>query len=261
MADDTLIKTVVDGVATLTVNRPAARNALTREMALQLTDELLRIEQDADIKCLVLRGANGSFIAGGDLVGFSRALEMSPSDRSIDFRRRVSSYALQMSVLMRMPKPVVAVVEGAVAGAGIPYALAADYVLAAEDARFLLSHVNVGLPLDLGLSYFLPRVVGLGHARRLAMTGATVLAAEALTLGMVSELAPASQIDEALQRITQRLAAMPQRAIVSIKREFEASYDNSLCAQIALEAELVAECVADEAFVQRVRAFVNRKRG
>jgi 2-(1,2-epoxy-1,2-dihydrophenyl)acetyl-CoA isomerase len=258
MNADWLLKDITGGVATITVNRPEVRNAISREIVAKLGEYLIELDADPQIRCIVLRGAGGHFISGADVSGFVQALDQSAEERSREFRERLGRVAPQIELIGHLTKPLVTVAEGAVAGAGISYALASDYVLASATARFVFAHVHIGLPLDCGLSYYLPRVVGLGRARRLAMTGATVDAQEALRIGMVSELVDANDLEAALSRITDRFLSLPRHALAGIKRQFDRTFVNDVVAQLALEAELVGECAADEEFVRRVNKFVKR---
>lgn len=258
MKEEWLLKDLREGVATITVNRPEARNALSREMAARLTDYLLESEADREVRCVVLRGGGGHFISGGDVSAFAQTLEMTPTERSSNFRKRVSALTLQMSLLSRFSKPVIAVAEGAIAGAGIAYALAADYLIAASNARFVFAHVRLGLPLDTGLSYYLPRVVGLSRARKLAMTGSTLGAREALDMGMVAEVVEPEELEGALSRIKDQFLSLPPQALAGIKHQLDAAYGNDMAAQVGLEAELVGRCAAEDEFARRIDAFLNR---
>jgi len=247
-----------EGVASLLFNRPEARNAMNPAMRDALMAQLDSLAADDAIRTVVLRGRGGSFVAGGDLQAFAETLALSREDRRKNFRQRVSLSSGLVQRLVTFPKPLVAVVEGDVAGAGISIVLCCDFVLATEAARFSFSHARVGLPLDLGLSYFLPRAVGNLQARRLAMSAARIGAEEACRLGLATSLVAGNQLETGLAELLEGLVAMPGTAITAIKREFRDAASATLEDQLALEADLVGDCAATEAFEQRVASFVNR---
>lgn len=259
MNPDWLQLDISERVATIRFNRPEARNALTREITARCTDYLLQVNADPNIRCLILRGSSGHFVSGGDIDGFAQDIGLSPEERSAGFRRRVSSLSLQIELLQRLKIPVIAVTEGTVAGAGLSYVLASDYVLASTDTRFLFAHIHMGLPLDMGMSYFLPRVVGLTRARKLALTGAKMTAQEALDYGLISEVADNTDLETALLRVSAHFLSLPAAGLAGIKREFAESYGNDVASQISLEAELVSDCVTTEDFVARITAFAARE--
>ena len=246
------------GIATLVFNRPESRNAMNPAMRDALITALDLLAADVDIQAVVLKGQGGSFIAGGDLQAFAQTLDMERPARRKNFVERVTLSSALVEKLVNFPKPLIAVIEGDAAGAGISIALACDFVLATENARFTFAHAHVGLALDLGLSYFLPRAVGSLQARRLAMLGAKISGAEAYELGMVSSLLEVDALDQSLATLLSSLKKMPATALAGIKRELAASCSASLQQQLALEAEAVADCAATEAFEQRVAAFVRR---
>ena len=258
MNADWLLKNIADGVATITINRPEVRNAISRDVVARLGDYLIELDAEPQVRCIVLRGAGGHFISGADVSGFVPAIDKDADERTREFRERLERVAPQFELINRLTKPLMTVVEGSVAGAGLAFTLASDYVIAASTARFVFAHVHIGLPLDCSVSYYLPRVVGLGRARSLAMTGATVDAQEALGIGLVSELVEVSDLDIAVKRIADRFVSLPSHALAGIKRQLDSAFANDIASQLALEAELVGECAGKEDFVKRVSKFVKR---
>jgi len=252
---------VQDGVMTLVFDRPEARNAMNAAMREAFCNALERAQDDADIQILVLRGNGGSFIAGGDVKSFAETLPMTRSQRRDAFVQRVSSAAPMVSTLVNFPKPVVAVIEGAVAGAGISIALSCDFIVANRSARFSFAHAHIGLALDVGLSYLLPRLMGTLDAKRLAMLGEQVSSEEARNFGPVTAVVEDDQVEQALQQLLRQVSTVPQQALRSIKTQLLASSHNSLTEQLALEAKLVGECAGSADFERRVAAFVNKSIG
>jgi len=245
-----------DGVATLIFNRPRARNAMNPAMRDALMDALDALASDDGVRAVVLRGQGGNFVAGGDLQAFAATLELDREARRENFRERVKISSGLVSRLVYFPKPLVAAIEGDAAGAGISIALCCDFVLATEKSRFSFAHAHVGLALDLGLSYFLPRAAGSMQARRLAMLGAQIAASEAHGLGLVTTVVEENQLEDELNQLLASLQKMPGSALAAIKREFRVTGNATLEEQLALEAEAVADCAANESFEKRVAAFL-----
>ena len=150
---------ITDGVATLTMNRPEARNALSMEMRAQLIEVLHDIEHDNTVRCVVLKGAGDHFMAGGDVKGMSESIKKDPSDVRKEFLLRIHDLHPIMFAMRRMPKPIIASCRGAAAGAGVSMALACDLVIAADDAFFTLAYCKIGTSPDGSSSFHLPRVI------------------------------------------------------------------------------------------------------
>jgi len=258
MSSDELLVEVREGVAYLTFNRPRARNAMNPAMRDAFFSSLKTMAEDDQVSVLVLRGAGNSFIAGGDLESFAETLQLDRDSRRQNYRDRVNVAAGLVRVLHDFDKPVVALIEGNVAGAGISIALCCDYIMATANARFNFSHVHLGLALDLGLSYFLPRQVGTLQARRLAMLGARVEAAEALELGLVTSVVQTESVEKELEILLATLKKMPITALSAIKDEFRTTWNATLDEQLCCESEKVAACAATESFEQRLAALVGR---
>lgn len=245
-------------VATLIFNRPEARNAMNPAMRDALIALLDKLAVDDSVRTVVLRGQGGNFIAGGDLKGFAATLELDREARRENFRERVNVASGLVQRLVNFPKPLVAVVDGNAAGAGVSIALCCDFVLITHSARFSFAHAQIGLALDLGLSYFLPRAVGTLQAKRLSMLGAQVSGEEAYGLGLATSLVEEEKLDDTLSELLVSLKKMPDTALAAIKKEFRSADTATLEEQLALEAEAVADCAASEAFERRVSAFVGR---
>ena len=246
-----------DGVVTVTFNRPEVRNAMTPEIRAELLELLLPLNENASVKALVLRG-EGSFVAGGDINSFAETLRLTPQQRRQHFVERINKAAPFVSALANFSKPVITVVEGDVAGAGIGIALASDFVIANESARFIFAHARMGLALDIGLSYFLPRIVGTLAARKLVLLGSRLTAKEAKALGLISYLCTDDSVAAELAALLKKLSRLPVAALAAIKTELVASTQNDMASQLALEAQQIGDCAATREFEQRVAAFVNK---
>lgn len=258
MSSNEVLLEKTDSVATLFFNRPESKNAMNPAMRDAFIENLDALAGDDSVSVLVLRGKGESFIAGGDLQAFAATLELEPDERRNNFYDRVMVSAGMVSSLVNFPKPVIAVIEGDAAGAGISLALCCDFVLATTNSRYSFAHAHVGLALDLGLSYFLPRAAGTLQAKRLAMLGQTIPAEEAYRLGLVTTLVEKDDVNEALSSLLSSLRKMPLTALQAIKREFKSSSAKTLEEQLECEAEAVGDCAATDAFKKRVTAFVSR---
>ncbi|NND84076.1 MAG: enoyl-CoA hydratase/isomerase family protein, partial [Acidimicrobiia bacterium] len=162
MAD--LEVTIEGGIATLTMHRPEARNALSTDMRESLSEWLHRIERDDDIRCVVLTGSGDHFMSGGDVKGFVELSEMDDDARWSYMAHRIHDLHTVMFAMRRMEKPIIAKVRGAAAGAGVSLAAACDLVVAADDAFFVLAYVNIGTSPDGSSTWFLPKAIGLKKA-------------------------------------------------------------------------------------------------
>ena len=255
-----LLLEIRDGGAHVTFNRPDVRNAITREMLAALADFLSAIEGDCRVRYLVFRGTGEHFAAGGDVTGFRETLAQPPGERRRAYERRLMANADPFLLLSRVSVPVITVTRGAVAGAGLLFALAADICIAADDSFFVFSHARLGLPLDLGLSWYLPRVVGWRQARALTLLSARCDAAQALALGIVGEVLPGADVDTRVEQVQKIFRNGPREAFRLSKRLLDRRLDTTLPEQLEGEARAVGEAVAHPDFVEGVSAFLeNRK--
>jgi len=237
---DQLIETIEGGIATLTMNRPEARNALTGEMQAALSEAIRRLAADPKVRVLVLTGAGGAFCAGGDVKGFAAAADSGEtSGAGFNIERRVQGLRGAMDVcrwLHEMPKPTLAVIGGAAAGAGLSLALACDLRIAADDAKLTTAFSKVGLAGDYGGSYFLSHLVGAAKARELYFTGDVINGAEALRLGVVNKSVPREELDDVAGDFARHLAGLPTVAIGYMKRNLNAAEHATLSEVLDLEA-------------------------
>lgn len=208
-ARDEVLLDVVDGVATITLNRPTRKNAMTAASWARLGEIVREVREDATVRAVVLTGAGGDFCAGADLGG-------APDTRHPLARMR--SYSDLAVALYEMPKPVVARVDGVAVGAGCNLALGCDLVVATPRSRFSEIFVRRGLSLDFGGAWLLPRIVGMQQAKRLALLGEVIDAAEAERIGMVTWIRPEDEIDDFVADLASRLAAGPQTAMALNKQ-------------------------------------------
>ena len=249
-----------NGVAYLTINRPAVRNAISMEVREAMIDALRRIEtRPTEVRCVVLRGAGEHFCAGGDVKSFMGMVDMEKDERRRVFLARVHELHPIMMIMRRMPQPSIACVRGAAAGAGWSLAMNCDLVLAADDAFFTLAYVHIGASPDGSSTYFLPRMVGMKKAMELALLGERISAQEALGLQMVNRVYPAAQLTEETEKLAWRLAKGPTRAYANVRRLLNRSLHQTMAEQLQSEAECFADSATADDFEEGVRAF-NEKR-
>ena len=220
---DHLIETHQDGITTLTLNRPEARNALSPEMMAALTEALPRLAADRSTRVVVITGAGGAFCSGGDVKRFASEASASPESgcERFDFEDRVHDLRSRMEMsrhLHEMPKPTLAVIPGAAAGAGLSLALACDLRIAAETAKLTTGFARVGLSGDWGGSYFLSHLVGAAKARELYFTADVISGQQAFELGIVNRVAPDARLEAEAAAFATKLDGLPTVAVGYMRR-------------------------------------------
>lgn len=221
------------GVAVLTFNRPEQRNPLDADLINQLLAALQRAADDPAVGSVVLAGAGAAFSAGGDVAGMAEAAA-APADVAAltESLRRMMTCA---RLLHEMPKPTIAAVSGAAAGAGLSLALACDLRVASPEARFLTAFARLGVSGDFGGSYFLSRLVGAGRARELYFLSEPLRAQEAFAWGIVNRLVEPGQALNAAVALAENLAAGPRRALAAMKRNLNLAEEGRI--ELAFEQE------------------------
>ena len=257
---DHLLVSKENGVATLTMNRPEVRNALSIEMRHAMFEAVDDIEHDASVRCVVLKGAGGHFMAGGDIKAFTQFTEMSPIERQKTFEARIHNLHPMLMALRRMNKPVIASVQGAAAGAGMSFMMACDMTIAADDAFFKFSYVSIGASPDGSGSYYLPRLVGLRKALELAILGDRFDVQKAEEYGLVNWIVPAADLEAETDKLARKLADGPTVAIGNIKQLMYASDGNSFESQLAMEATNFGRSAASDDWIEGITAFIEKRK-
>ncbi len=247
----------VDGaVATVTINRPAARNALTAEAKVSLLAALQAASTDTQIRAVVLTGAGGAFCSGQDLREHADLLDAGAAV-ALDTVR--THYNPIIEAITGMPKPVVAVLPGVAAGAGAGLAFACDFRIAAERATLLLAFARVGLGADSGTSWTLQRLIGPARAAELLMLAEPVDAQTALGLGLLTSVVPDGELPAAAAGFAARLAAGPTLAYAAIKEGLLFAAAHGLSDALEKEAELQTKLGATTDHQAATRAFASRQ--
>lgn len=244
---------VVDRVATITLARPEALNALDRALKVGLLSALRRAGDDQDVRAVVLTGAGRSFCAGQDL---RERLDPAASPLDEEVRER---YNPLIRAIRALPQPTVAAVNGAAAGAGVGLALACDLRIAADDARFVLAFGRLGLVPDSGTSWLLPRVVGAGRAAELLLVGEPLDAAAAERIGLVSRVVPAARLLDEAQALAARLAGGSPIAMALTKRLLADGADTTLDAALEAEADAQGRAGRSAGHAEGLAAFVEKR--
>ncbi|WKX72427.1 enoyl-CoA hydratase-related protein [Streptomyces sp. XD-27] len=259
---DTVLYELTDGLATLTLNRPDAMNALNIELKVALRDALRQAADDPAVRAVLLTGNGRAFCVGQDLkehIGLlAEAAERGDGGQVMSTVKE--HYNPITEAIATMPKPVVAAVNGAAAGAGAGFAFAADYRIAADTAKFNTSFAGVALTADSGVSWTLQRLIGPGRAADLLLFPRNVSAEEALELGMVSRVVPAAELANEALAVARRLAQGPTAAYAAIKESLAFSAGHGLAESLAKEDELQVRAGASEDHRIAVEAFVKKQK-
>ncbi|HET9405055.1 MAG TPA: enoyl-CoA hydratase-related protein [Burkholderiales bacterium] len=253
---DTVIYSVTEGVATILLNRPQVMNALDAEMLRGLRAAAERAEQDAAARAVVVQGAGPAFLAGGDVSLFHANLARMPQL----VREGAAEFHHAILALRRAPKPVLAAVHGAVAGAGVSLVAAADLAVAAEGTKFTMAYSKLGTSPDGGATHTLPRLLGHRKALELILLSDTFDARAALGLGLVNWVVGADQLEIETRSIARRLAQGATAAYGEIKRLVYAGQDRTFAAQLEAEVEAFARCAGTRDFAEGVTAFVEKRK-
>ena len=243
------------GVANVALNRPKKLNAFDLTMHEELYDALDKAASDDEVRSIVLRGERKGFSAGADLAGI---VEGADGDPDLGEYLR-GTYSRLVSRMVRIEKPIVAALHGPVYGAGVGIALACDLRVAAESAKFSVAFVKIGLMPDAGVSFFLPRVVGLGRAMEMSMLGDAVEAEEAYRIGLVNKVVPDGELAGETAALANRLAAMPTAALGKIKHSLYASFEGDLETALEREAEGQTFCGYTRDHKEGVAAFFEKR--
>ena len=253
---ETLLYSVAGSVAAITLNRPQVMNALDAGMIARLRAVCEQAGDDSAVRAIVLRGNGPAFLAGGDVALFHANLPRLPEM----IEKLAGELHHAILALRRAPKPVLASVHGAVAGAGISLLAAADLAVAAADAKFTLAYSKIATSPDGGSTWFLPRLVGYRKALELMLLSDTFDAATALALGLVNWVVTSSDLAAETERIAHRLANDPTIAFGETKALIDQSFERPLQAQLDAEVRAFARCARTRDLAEGLTAFVEKRK-
>lgn len=258
MDKDELLTETLGPVMRVTLNRPDRLNALSEAMCTALVQALAQAASDPSVRVVILQGSGRAFSGGGDVR--QMAQDIADGRPSAYFRQQLASIHAAAIAIRNLAKPVIAVLKGGVAGAGLNLALCCDYRIAADNVVLIQAFTNIGLVPDTGGTFLLPRLIGWARATELLFEGRPVDAREAERLGLVHRVVPLAQLETAVDEVASRLAARPTRALGLTKQLLNQSADNTFDAQLAAEqsAQLTLGAESPD-FLEGVRAFLEKR--
>ena len=255
MTYDTLGYEIADGVATITIDRPEAANSLSMEMCRELMDSSIRVDDDPEVRAVVLRGSGRFFCTGADLRGFPPA-----GPEMATFVKEMTTYLhAAVSRFTRMDAPLITAVNGTCAGAGMSLALFGDLAVAGESSRFTMAYSRIGLTPDGSSTYFLPRLVGLRRSLELCLTNRMLSAQEALDWGMINRVVADEDLQTEAHALAAQLAAGPTESIGAAKRLYHQSWNDSLESQMEWETRAIAEASRRPEAKEGIQAFFEKR--
>jgi 2-(1,2-epoxy-1,2-dihydrophenyl)acetyl-CoA isomerase len=256
-ANEPYVIECTDSILTVTFNRPDQGNALPPEAVPSLITLFRSINSSTSIKAVLICGAGRNFSAGGDVGIFAKSLREPFSQRRAEWHQRQTRLMALVQAYTSIEVPVIACCQGGVIGAGLLFALGADYVVADETVVFAFSQQRLGLTPDGGISFLLPRAVGRRRAALLVLTAARVKADEALQLGLVHKIADAESREREAKQLARRLAAAPADVVRNAKRMM--ATEVSLTEALTRERAAIVESVCRPDFEEGVRAFLEKR--
>jgi 2-(1,2-epoxy-1,2-dihydrophenyl)acetyl-CoA isomerase len=252
-AENPVLLTIEQAVATVTLNRPRVLNAIDPQMARSLADAIERVARDGTARVLLLRGEGRAFCAGGDVARFAG------EDPAAAVEAIIDPFHTALRALDGLKLPTLAAVQGPVAGAGFSLAMACDLCIAADDAVFTMAYSRIGASPDGSATYRLPRLVGERKALELALLAEPVSVVEARTLGLVNRVVPTADLAGEAISLARRLAQGPTAAYARIKHLVGRSLGNDLPAQLDLEREAFLAGTRTADFREGVQAFLAKR--
>jgi 2-(1,2-epoxy-1,2-dihydrophenyl)acetyl-CoA isomerase len=244
-----------DGVKRITFNRPERRNAVDAESQTLFQNAIFEAAED-DSRVIILSGAGDAFCAGADLQSMS-AGDIKQTDVTAVLRTGTNKTILAMR---KLPKPIIARIQGHAVGVGCSYALACDILIASEQAKFGQGFVKIGLMPDGGPTYFLPRAIGYAKAFELAATGDIIDARQAHEIGLINRVVPADLLDQTVNELAARLAEAAPIAIAKIKEGLNFGLQADLASALDFEAVNQGPCFSSEDFAEGVTAFLQKRK-
>ena len=244
----------------ITLNRPGALNSLDRAMIDGLRRATAQAAADEQVRVVIIRSAGDHFMAGGDLKWFREEIDGRHPDIETQFQKTIDEVHASTRAIRHMNKPVIAVVQGAVAGYGLSLMMACDFALAAESAYFTLAYCHIGLSPDGGATWSLPRLVGLRKATELALLGERFDAASAASLGLVNRVVPLAELNSEAEALAAKLARGPAVALARTKALLQSSTAHSLEQQLEAEKHAFAACAAEPNFAEGLAAFAEKRK-
>ena len=257
MANDAVVTETLGPVSTIVLNRADKLNALDEAMQRGLAEALQAVSRNNLVRAAIITGSGRAFCAGGDIQTMS---ELKSKHHSATFRDLLEAGNNIIRAIRRVPKPVIASINGAAAGAGVSLALACDLRIASDSATFTQAFINVGLHPDWGGTYFLPRLVGTGRAIEMFFLGEPVDAIEAQRTGLVNFVVPPDKLPAETRRLAERLAAQPPLPLSLLKEALYERFKTQMDSMMEHEVEAQMKCFESEEFCSGLLAFLEKRR-
>ncbi len=252
---ETILFATADGICTITLNRPEVYNALNEQMKKELNEALRAADKDAAVRCLVIRGAGDkAFCSGQDLKEHGGGATRRSLKESLE-----KSYNPMIRAMRSMEKPIIAMINGVAAGAGLSIALACDMRIMADHAKLIEVFIRIGLVPASGSHWFLPRLVGVARAFEYAALGEDIMAAEAERVGLVNRVVPSSSLEQATREIALKLAKAPTKAIGLIKRTLNKAASSDLNTLLEYEAMVQEIASLTDDHKEGIAAFLEKR--
>ncbi len=257
MSEPALVQCVIENqLAIVTLDRPDNANALNLAMARQLQDTAIRLSENPDVRAVIITGRGSMFCAGGDLASFA---EMADSI-AVGIKQITAALHGAIATLNRMDAPVIMAVNGSAAGAGFSLAIAGDFAIAGESAKFTMAYTAAGLSPDGSSSYFLPRRVGIMRAKELMITNRRLDAEEALDWGLLNQVVADDSLMKTAMQLAEKLARGPTRAFGQVKQLLNSSFDTGLETQMEYETAGIAAMAGSADGQEGITAFLEKRK-
>ncbi len=253
---ESVLLDVADGIATITLNRPDKGNAIDLGMAQRLSDVAIACDEDASLRCVVLKAAGKMFCVGGDIGAFGAASQSVPAL----LKSITTPMHSAIARFMRMEKPLVCAIQGPAAGAGLGFALMGDIVIAAKAAHFTMAYTAIGLTPDGATTWLLPRLVGLRVAQEMAATNRRVTSEEAVSLGLITRSVDDALFAEDVAKTAQILCKASTPALGTVRRLLLSSYSQTLESHMELEARAISDAARGLDGQEGIRAFLEKRK-
>lgn len=255
MTDSVLLE-LSDGIATVTLNRPGKGNAIDLDMAQRLSDVAIACDEDASVRCVVVKAAGKMFCVGGDIGAFGAASQSVPAL----LKSITTPMHSALARFMRMEKPLICAVQGPAAGAGLGFALMGDLVIASKPAHFTMAYTAIGLTPDGATTWLLPRLVGMRIAQEMAATNRRITSDEAVSLRLITRVVEDAQFADDVAKTAQSLRDAATPALGTVRRLLLSSYSNTLESHMEIEARAISDAARSPNGQEGINAFLEKRK-
>lgn len=254
--NETVLLEIADGIATVTLNRPEKGNSIDLAMAERLSEIAIACDEDAAIRCVVVKAAGKMFCVGGDIGAFGAASQSVPALLKVITTSMHSAIAR----FMRMEKPLVCAIQGPAAGAGLGLALMGDIVIAAKSAHFTMAYTAIGLTPDGATTWLLPRLVGMRVAQEMAITNRRIPSDEAVALGLITRVTDDELLIGEVEKTARALRSAATPALGTVRRLLLTSFSQTLESQMETEARAISDAARGFHGAEGIKAFLEKRK-